>query len=198
MKLQIAWVKVGNWQAELVLIPHKQSLFFFLFQYQGSHSLEMCLNFRGSHGKVLEFNCCLKSPWIFFNFECSVQGSHSLEKSLNFRVNPWKVLEFLDKVLKSPWIFANIDSEEYQESCIVKIRVFFRFNFVKKKNAKNYVKFKAKPNTTQNVSRDQIDQRLCIWVVMLLRMPHGADLRLRSWNIALSLVSLQNPWKVQF
>ena len=77
------------------------------------------------------------------------QGSHSLEKSLNFIIilekswiakNPWKVLEFHDTVLKSPWIFPNIESEASQQSCIVKITVFFRFNFVKMTNKKNTAK----------------------------------------------------------
>ena len=48
---------------------------------QGSNSLEKSLNFRGSPRKVLEFHFSLKilkflskslkSPWIFFTFECS-------------------------------------------------------------------------------------------------------------------------------
>ena len=38
---------------------------------QGSHSLEKSLNLRGSPWKVLESHFSLKSPWIFFNFECS-------------------------------------------------------------------------------------------------------------------------------
>ena len=82
---------------------------------------------------------------------CS-QGSHSLEKSLNFIVilekswitkNPWKVLEFHYTVLKSPWIFPNIESEASQQSCIVKITVFFCFNFVKMTNKKKLQRSKA-------------------------------------------------------
>ena len=38
---------------------------------QGFHSLEKSLNFRGIPWIVLEFPFPLKSPWIFFSFECS-------------------------------------------------------------------------------------------------------------------------------
>ena len=64
----------------------------------------------------------------------------------------WKVLVFHYMVLKSPWIFPNIESEASQQSCIVKFRVFFCFNFAKKTKKLQRIE-KAKPNTSQNVSR---------------------------------------------
>ena len=126
------------------------------------------------------------------------QGSHSLEKSLYFIVNPWKVLDCQKSlnytVLKSPWIFPNIESEASQQSCIVKFRVFFCFNFAKKDTKKRI----EKANTSQNVSRHQIDPRFWIWVETLLCMPHGTGLTLRSWSVVLAFVLQQNAWKVQF
>ena len=39
--------------------------------YSGFAQSWKSLNFRGSPWKVLEFHFSMKSPWIFFSFECS-------------------------------------------------------------------------------------------------------------------------------
>ena len=46
-------------------------LIMFIFITRVHTVLKKSLNFKGSPWKVLEFHSSLKSPWIFFNFECS-------------------------------------------------------------------------------------------------------------------------------
>ena len=150
--------------------------------------------------KIVPYHGSARIPrltlWLFVYYSKSLKSpglQKILEKSLNSTIRSW-----------SPWIFPNIESEALQQSCIVKIRVFFRFNFVKEKTKKTNKKtvIKAKPNMSQNVSQHQIDQPLCIWVKILLPMPHGTGLTLQSWNVVLKrcvgVCFATKCWKVQF
>ena len=56
---------------EIHLNEVSMQCFFQVYTWQGLHSLEKSLNCRGSPWKVLEFHFSMKSPWIFFSFECS-------------------------------------------------------------------------------------------------------------------------------
>ena len=129
------------------------------------------------------------------------QGSHSLEKSLNFIVNPWKVLD-CQKSLKSPWIplyglekslnFPQHESEASQQSCIVKIRVFFRVNFVKKTNKKNCKELCYWERQSRTRAKMWADTRSAVvymsWNARVhLCMPHGAGLTLWSWSVCVGV-----------
>ena len=140
----------------------------------------------------------LKIGFSFLYVPC--QGSHSLEKSLYFIINPWKVLEFHYTVLKSSWIFPNIECEASQQSCVMKIRVFFRFNFVKKtqKIKLQRIVWKRQRWTWAKMWANTRMISGCVYELKCCFMPHGAGLTLRSWSIVLAFVLQQNAWKVQF